>query len=181
MWVLDEILKEIDQKIKDAGKIMVETPRDELDRVANDTAEAFIMAYEECEDIVRKYLCCENGSEIEKSSRDNDWISIEERSPKVPNNLNEEDCPEFNVMIKDAKIATTLKYASDGTWFDDLGNTYYVIAWMPLPEPYRPDSKGIVRAVRQGFVEGMLNPLHVKEMQEWKERMLQNFMKKGER
>lgn len=38
----------------------------------------------------------------------------------------------------------------------------FVNAWMPLPEPYRPESKTS------------------EEMQEWKDRMLKNFMKKGE-
>lgn len=38
----------------------------------------------------------------------------------------------------EADQATTLKCASDGTWFDDLGYTYDVIAWQPLPDPYQP-------------------------------------------
>ena len=39
----------------------------------------------------------------------------------------------------------------------------FVNAWMPLPEPYCPEAKAPERK------------------QEWKERMLQNFMKKGEK
>lgn len=38
-----------------------------------------------------------------------------------------------------------------------------VIAWMPLPEPYQPESK------------------EPEERKEWKERILRDFMKKGER
>ena len=47
----------------------------------------------------------------------------------------------------------------DGEWVD--GDD--VVAWMPLPEPYCPEAKAPERK------------------QEWKERMLQNFMKKGEK
>ena len=42
--------------------------------------------------------------------------------------------PEFNVTIKEADKATTLKYSPDGTWFDDLGEVYNVEAWRTLPE-----------------------------------------------
>lgn len=47
----------------------------------------------------------------------------------------------------------------DGEWVD--GDD--VIAWMPLPEPYCPEAKAPERK------------------QEWKERMLRNFMRKSER
>lgn len=67
------------------------------------------------------------------------WILVEEKMPEVPNGTDDVDCPEFNVTVKGADIATTLKYAPDGTWFDDDGYVYNVIAWQPLPEPYRPE------------------------------------------
>lgn len=34
------------------------------------------------------------------------------------------------------------KCALDGTWFDDYGNIYNVIAWQPLPNAYQPEQKG---------------------------------------
>ena len=68
----------------------------------------------------------------------NGWISCSERMPEVPEEIDDDECPEFNVAIKGADQATTLKCASDGTWFDDLGYTYDVIAWQPLSEPYQP-------------------------------------------
>ena len=73
------------------------------------------------------------------------WISVEERLPEISRTPEEDDeCPEFNVTIRGAEEATTLKYSpADGTWFDDNGYVYDVIAWRPLPEPYRPErSKG---------------------------------------
>ena len=68
-----------------------------------------------------------------------DWIPVEERLPEVPERLPDEYCPEFNVTIKGAERATTLKYRWDGTWFDDYGTVYNVIAWQPLPKPYIPN------------------------------------------
>ena len=53
---IKKILDAIDIKIAIAKKAMVTEPHDELDRIANDTAEAFIVAYEECKDIVKMYL-----------------------------------------------------------------------------------------------------------------------------
>lgn len=40
-------------------------------------------------------------------------------------------------MIKGAVQATTLNFAPYGTWFDDFGQVYSAIAWMPLSEPYQ--------------------------------------------
>lgn len=68
-----------------------------------------------------------------------DWIPVEERLPEVPENLEDACCPEFNVTIKGEEEATTLKYSCDGSWFDDYGTVYNVIAWQPLPERYKGD------------------------------------------
>ena len=67
----------------------------------------------------------------------NGWIPCSERLPDVPEGIEDSECPEFNVTIKGAELATTLKYAPDGTWFNDDGEIYNVIAWQPLPEPYK--------------------------------------------
>ena len=67
----------------------------------------------------------------------NRWIPVSVELPDVPIGTEDEECSEFNVMIKDACCPTTLKYAPDGAWFDDLGEVYEVVAWMPLPEPYK--------------------------------------------
>lgn len=65
------------------------------------------------------------------------WIPVEERLPEVQEGLEDMYCPEFNVTIKGAERTTTLKYSWDGTWFDDYGTVYNVIAWQPLPEPHK--------------------------------------------
>lgn len=81
---------------------------------------------------------------IEKHMND-DWIPVEERLPEVDEDTEEtiedDDCPEYIVTIRGATESTTLKYSPDGTWFDENGYVYDVIAWRPLPGPYRPVDK----------------------------------------
>lgn len=183
MNVLEYILEEIEEKIKLAGRMMVEKPCDKLDEIANDTAEAFIGAYEECSEIIRSHMdevtnmsgkrlidanalddevmnfflaitgnpkqttvvreCKESFRRMideQPTIYANDgWIPVSKRLPEVPEGTEDFYCPEFNVTIKDASKATTLKYAPDETWFDDSGEVYNVMAWQPLPEPYKPE------------------------------------------
>ena len=54
--MLDKILKEIDARIALARGLIVDPPQDSLDQIANDAAEDFISAYEECKEIAQKYL-----------------------------------------------------------------------------------------------------------------------------
>lgn len=78
------------------------------------------------EEIIRKHM---NGG----------WIPVKERLPEVQEDLEDDDCPEFNVMIDSLGIVSTLRYSPDGSWFDGSGEVYEVIAWQPLPEPYRKE------------------------------------------
>ena len=132
MQELEKILEKIEQRKARAEKLIVKPPHDKLDQVANDTAEAFIEAYKECQDIIRKHM---NGG----------WIPVEERLPEVDEDIEEttedDDCPEYNVTIRGASESTTLKYSPDGTWCDKNGYVYDVIAWRPMPEVYRPADK----------------------------------------
>ena len=82
----------------------------------------------EAENIIRKHM-------------NDDWISVEERLPEVNGKIEDDaECPEYNVTIRGAEESTTLRYSpADETWFDDLGYVYPVVAWQPLPEPYRPE------------------------------------------
>ena len=75
--------------------------------------------------------------ELAELRQQNRWIPVSKRLPDVPAGIDDDECPEFNVMIGGARKATTLRCDFDGTWFDDLGEIYEVIAWRPLPEPYK--------------------------------------------
>lgn len=124
MNVLEKILEEIEE-MRDIMKSAVAT-------------DCF---GKECESGDCTVCVCENAMEIIRSHMDkvenNGWIPVSERLPEVPEGTEDDDCPEFNVTIKGADKATTLKYAPDGTWFDDLGEVYKVVAWKSLPEPYK--------------------------------------------
>lgn len=86
---------------------------------------------------------------IRKHTNDG-WIPVEERLPEVPDDMEDEYCPEFNVTIKGASRATTLKYSPDGAWFDDSGQVYVVIAWRPLPDLYRLEKGAEIETKQNG-------------------------------
>lgn len=140
MQELEKILEEIDQRIEKAEKIIVDHPSDKLDEIANDTAEAFIEAYKECQDIIHKHLSRENDSEITRLSRDNDgWIPVEERLPET----NEDG------LSEDVLVSFSDSHSRCIGFYDFNKKRWYVhescpyigrlIAWRPLPEPYRPE------------------------------------------
>lgn len=121
MNVLEKILEEIDtevQKQRELCKGLKGTPGY---RLYEKIASVFT-------GIVTKHM-----DEVENDG----WIPVSKRLPEVLEGTEDDDCPEFNVTIKEADKATTLKYSPDGTWFDDFGEVYNVEAWQPLPEPYK--------------------------------------------
>ena len=68
------------------------------------------------------------------------WIPVEKALPPEPPEYvdDEDDLKQYIVMIDGAERPTTLRYAGDGTWWED-GTYYHVIAWRPMPEVYRPE------------------------------------------
>lgn len=128
--MLETILRRIDEKIEIAGKTMIETPHDELDRIANETAEAFIMAYEECKEIV-------------SSVTEPKWIPVSERMPVGKEFEIEagERTLYRKVIVQTTCIDMRTAYynVDEQTWYDDIGNGLDVVVWRPLPEPYQAD------------------------------------------
>ena len=70
------------------------------------------------------------------------WIPVEKALPPEPPEYvdDEDDLEQYIVMIDGTERPTTLRYAGDGTWWED-GTYYHVIAWRPMPEVYRPVDK----------------------------------------
>ena len=68
----------------------------------------------------------------------NGWIPCSERLPEEPEEglTDLDECDEYIAMIENADIPTALNYAGNGEWYRD-GEFYKVIAWQPLPEPYK--------------------------------------------
>ena len=119
MQKLEKILEEIDETIERYG----ENPY--IDEKVTDLCYGLNIA----KDIIRKHM-------------NDGWIPVEEDLPPEPPEYvdDEDDLKEYIVMIDGAEIPTILKYAGDGTWWED-GTYYPVIAWRPLPEPYHPERR----------------------------------------
>ena len=118
MRKLEKILEEIELEKKRASL----SPD-----CSNEHAVTEIILLEKIEKIIRKHM-------------NDGWIPAKERLPEEPpEEVDDEDnLEEYIVMIEGAEKPTILRYAGDGTWWED-GTYYPVIAWRPLPEPYRPE------------------------------------------
>ena len=88
---------------------------------------SMVVKMEDVRDIIRKHM-------------NDGWIAMNDRLPEEPpEEVDDEDnLEEYIVMIEGAERPTTLRYAGDGTWWED-GTYYPVIAWRPLPEPYHAE------------------------------------------
>ena len=95
-----------------------------------------LIAVEDVIKIIRAHIPLENDAEIARSSRDNDgWIPVEERLPE------EAGTYIINALTGERNIVTFAKWQNRYKRFDMTGaRTYWkIIAWCPLPEPYRPE------------------------------------------
>ena len=117
MQELEKILEEIDETIERYGK------NPYIDEKVTDLCYGLNRA----KDIIRKHM-------------NDGWIPVNDQLPEEPpEEVDDEDnLEEYIVMIEGAERPTTLRYAGDGTWWED-GTYYPVIAWRPLPEPYCPE------------------------------------------
>ena len=124
MNVLEKILEEIEieeQKQREACKEIIKSPGYRI--------------YEKAVGIV-KDIIRSNMNEAENDS----WIRTSERLPSeeefIKAYCRNSYAAEFIVMIKGATLPTTL-YFKNGSWTDIKGKYYNVVAWQPLPEPYK--------------------------------------------
>ncbi|WP_053768827.1 hypothetical protein [Sellimonas intestinalis] len=145
MQELEKILEEM-KKIKDGNRkenlYAKYPPKDEQGKILN----GYSQGYEDGTDNFYNVMV----DIIHKHMGNDGWIPVEERLPEVPDDMEDEYCPEFNVTIKGASRATTLKYSPDGAWFDDSGQVYVVIAWRPLPDLYRSEKGAEIETKQDG-------------------------------
>lgn len=131
MNVLEKILEEIE----DVRKIMKSTVATNCFGKECENDDCTVCVCERVIEIIRSHM-----DEVNDTNVPSNWIPCSERLP------NEEEfikaycrniyAAEFIVMIKGATLPTTL-YFKNGSWTDMKGNYYNVVAWQPLPEPYK--------------------------------------------
>lgn len=98
--------------------------------------------YDDTYDVTIHCSSKEDQDQTVKIIKESNWIPTSERLP------NEQEfkthyrrnyhAAEFIVTINGATKSTTL-YFKNGFWFDEENNYYNVLAWKPLPEPYKPE------------------------------------------
>ena len=114
--------------MQELGKILEEI---ESKKFTNMTIKhSMVVKMEDVRDIIRKHM-------------NDGWIPVNDRLPEEPpEEVDDEDnLEEYIVMIEGAERPTTLRYAGDGTWWEE-GTYYPVIAWRPLPEEYLKNKMG---------------------------------------
>lgn len=90
---------------------------------------------------MKKYLELANDTNVPSK---NGWIPVSEKLPEARQHDNGEPI-EFIAMIKGAEVPTVLSINEQDEWFsyDEMFygegryNNYDVVAWQPLPEPYK--------------------------------------------
>lgn len=121
--ILEEIEAEFDRRIDTQLKIMAGLNDDVYRYGYKKSLEAYQQGKLLVTEIIRKHM-------------DDNWIPVEERLP-------EEDG--FYLCTMDGKIVgeeepfTGLSEFENGLWIDDDIDYRCIIAWQPLPEPYRPE------------------------------------------
>ena len=99
--------------------------------------------YDNTHDVV---IHCESEEEREEvedilKNKIMNWIPTTERLPDqrefIESYVRSAYAAEFLVTIEGAEKATTLYYSQTGVWFDEQGEPYKVVAWMPLPEAFK--------------------------------------------
>ena len=124
MQELEKILEEINEEIK-SSIAFSSVFTDGLCRARN---------------IIINHLSRESTQEITRSSRDNDvWIPVDERLPEEPKENPVFDDKPLELYLVDMGGSYPLRAFWNGKQFTDGWSVLNVIAWRPLPDPYRPE------------------------------------------
>lgn len=126
---LDEVANDTAEAFIGAYKECKEIIRSHMDEVTNMSGKRLIDANALDDEVMNFFLAITGNPkqttvvrECKESFRrmideqptiyvDDGWIPVSERLPEVPEGTEDVYCPEFNVTIKGASKATTLKYA----------------------------------------------------------------------
>ena len=138
MNVLEKILEEIKERIEKLN-MADNMCRENAERNKNFESvkyfQSLMFATERAESIIEDII----RSHMDEAKNDG-WIPCSER---LPNEIEFQEAycrnqyaAEILVTIKGATRPTTL-YFKNNSWFDEERNYYEVVAWQPLPEPYK--------------------------------------------
>lgn len=138
MNVLEKILEEIKERIEKLN-MADNMCRENAERNKNFESvkyfQSLMFATERAESIIEDII----RSHMDEAKNDG-WIPCSER---LPNEIEFQEAycrnqyaAEFLVTIKGATRPTTL-YFKNNSWFDEQRNYYKVVAWQPLPAPYK--------------------------------------------
>lgn len=135
MNVLEKILEEIVEKFKtaDAEKCDCEELCDVEDWYDSGYIDGQLSAHEKCMDINRSHMGDGKGTNVPSNDG---WIPVEE---KLPEEKTEVLCCFENGTVQ--SLWQNWKNDGLGDYFDDDLMPTKIIAWRPLPEPYRPKEK----------------------------------------
>ena len=120
MQELEKILEEIDNLYVDETDFGIECNMENRSDVACDNCYECIK--EACKNIIRKHM-------------NDEWIPVSIRMPEKAGTYI------INVLDGERDIVTFAKWQNRYKRFDMTGARAYwrIIAWRPLPEPYRPE------------------------------------------
>ena len=131
MNVLEKILEEIE----DVRKIMKYTVATNCFGKECENDDCTVCVCERVIEIIRSHM-----EEVNDTNVPSNWIPCSER---LPNEIEFQEtycrnqyAAEFLVTIKGATRPTTL-YFKNNSWFDEQRDYYKVVAWQPLPAPYK--------------------------------------------
>lgn len=140
MNVLEKILEEIEEKFKtaDAEKFDCEELCDVEDWYDSGYIDGQLSAHEKCMDIIRSHMGDGKGTNV---LSDDGWIPVEERLPEEGERCIVADKCGY---VHDGIIYDYADSKDDKLSFHKWDDEYWqcfrpdVIAWQPLPEPYKP-------------------------------------------
>ncbi|NSG13168.1 hypothetical protein HFM87_16235 [Blautia producta] len=142
-WVKEIIRSHMDEVSGMRGKRLIdanaldEEVRNFFLAITGDPSQAMVVR--ECKESFRRII-----DEQPTVYKANDWILVDERLPEARQHDNGEPI-EFIAMIKRAGVPTVLSINEQDKWFryDEMFcgegryNNYDVVAWQPLPNPYK--------------------------------------------
>lgn len=122
MQELRKILEEIDkEENKELSKLQFEVSQRSIDETRE-----YIRGIRYAKDVIRNHI-------------NDGWIPVEERLPEEPKENPVFDDKPLELYLVDMGGSYPLRAFWNGKEFTDGWSVLKVTAWMPLPEPYRPE------------------------------------------